>query len=72
LNPLNEDEKKLFHTTISHEDGNKLKSITNKTFDMIKELHNFLSFDYNKNDFLLRGIAEKESTKPSPGGIYYQ
>ena len=27
---------------------------------------------YNKNDFLLRGIAEKESTKPSPGSIYYQ
>jgi RIO-like serine/threonine protein kinase len=48
LIPLNEDEKKVFHTTISHEDGNKLKPITNNTFDMIKELHNFLSFDYNK------------------------
>ena len=50
-----------------------IRLIANQYISYLKDVDaSGISFDYNKNDFLLRGIAEKESTKPSPGGIYYQ
>ena len=50
-----------------------IRLIANQYTSYLKDIDaSGISFDYNKNDFLLRGIAEKESTKPSPGGIYYQ
>ena len=50
-----------------------IRLVANQYVSYLKDIDaSGISFDYNKNDFLLRGIAEKESTKPSPGGIYYQ
>ena len=48
-----------------------IRLIANQYISYLKDVDaSGVSFDYNKNDFLLRGIAEKESTKPSPGGVY--
>ena len=49
-----------------------IKLISNQYISYLKEIDgNNVSFDYNKNDFLIRGIAEKQSSKPAPGAIYY-
>jgi hypothetical protein len=49
LNKISEDESKLFHTIMSHEDSNKIKRISDqKTIRTIKSLNLYLDFDYNK------------------------
>jgi hypothetical protein len=45
LLPLTEDERKLFHTLLSHEDFNKQKQFCKSTFDI---LSNYLDFDRQK------------------------
>lgn len=46
LNKISDDEKKLFHTILSHEDSNKVKSLNCE--GTINELHKFLDFDKEK------------------------
>lgn len=49
LNKLSEDEKKIFHTLISHEDFSKKKSLNKNRIDsIIDEFSNFYEFDKNK------------------------
>jgi len=49
LNPLTDDEWKLFHTLVSHEDSCKVKDLSSHRVNfLIKDLSNYL--DYNVDD----------------------
>lgn len=49
LNKISDDEKRVFHSLISHEDFNKIKKIdVYRINSIIKELDGYLSFDKDK------------------------
>lgn len=49
LNPLSDDERKVFHSTISHEDFNKIKNFDEKRINnIVNEMSHFFDFDKQK------------------------
>lgn len=49
LNKISDDEFKVFHTLLSHEDSNLIKNYSNHQIESILcELNNYLNFDKNK------------------------
>jgi hypothetical protein len=58
LNKISEDEKKVFHTLLSHEDSNKIKDLT-KT-NILDDLKSYLEFDKNKILVFINQIINHE------------
>lgn len=49
LNPISEDEKRVFHTLLSHEDNNVVKNYSkSKVKEIVESLHRALDFDKGK------------------------
>lgn len=61
LIPLSEDETKVFHTLISHEDCKKVKKYSiDDVCGILDEMSNFLLFDKEKVLFLIKKIYSDE------------
>ena len=61
LNPLSEDEKKVFHTILSHEDKNIVKNYSDKEInDMLHMLSYGLDFDTNGVKLLCDGLKKSK------------
>jgi serine/threonine protein kinase len=61
LNQISDDETKIFHTLLSHEDANKIKNYSEKeAHNILLEMKKYLSFDLEKAIFFYNAIQKSD------------